>query len=164
MGDGDVLEHRVPAVRDRVDAHDLALALAQAVAGELAEGPLGRARPRQDLALEHHLGVSRYEHVGGLALHQLERLAQEPAHDPALVLVDRPDGERPEGDRRVDADHQRERQRLVPRLGDPLKLPQVLAGGQVDRGRVAPLDLQPVVGAVPDLAVGSRANEIAAVT
>src|SRR5262245_66411946 len=52
------------------------------------------------------------------------------------------------------ADHQRQRQGLVPRLRDPLELPEVLAGRQVDRRRVAALDLQAVVGAVPDLARG----------
>jgi hypothetical protein len=119
-----------------------------------AERSLGGALARQDLALEHELGVGRHQYLGGAALHQLERLAEEPAHDPALVLVDRADRERAERDRRMHADHQRERQGLVARLGDPLELPQVLAGRQMDRCRVAALDLEPVVGAIPDLARG----------
>src|SRR2546428_8382829 len=61
VGDGDVLEDRVPAVRDRPDADDFALALAETVPRELAERALGGARARQDLSLEHHLGVRRDE-------------------------------------------------------------------------------------------------------
>ena len=65
-------------VGDRLDLHDLALALAQAVAGELAEGALGaRARRAGSRASMHHLGVGGHQHVGGLALHQLERLAEQ---------------------------------------------------------------------------------------
>ena len=101
---------------------------------------------------EHELGVRRHQHVGGAALHELERLTEEPTHDAALVLVDRADREGAERDCRMDADHERQRQGFVARLGDPLELPQVLARRQVNRRRVAALDLQPVVGAVPDLA------------
>ena len=101
-----------------VYAHDLALALAQAVAGELAEGALGRARGGQDLALEHQLGVGRHQHVGGLALHELERLAEQGAHDGALVLVDGADGQGAQRDGRVHADGEGHRQRLAARLGD----------------------------------------------
>src|SRR3989449_3779680 len=149
-----VLEDRVPAVRDRPDADDFALALAETVPRELAERALGGARAWQDLGLEHHLGVRRDEDVRRLAADQLERLPQEPAHDGPLVLVDRADGESAEGDRGVDADHERHGQRLAARLGDPVELPEVLSRRQMDRRRVAPLDLQSVVGAVPD--VGGR--------
>ena len=78
MRDRDVLEARAVAVRDGLDLHDLALALAQAVAGELAERPLGRARSSGRISrLDHHLGVRGHEHVRGLAAHQLERLAEQ---------------------------------------------------------------------------------------
>ena len=154
VGDGDVLEHRVAPVRDRLHLDDLALALAEAVAGELAERPLGRALAGQELALQHHLGVRGHQHVGGLALDQLERLAEQPAHDRALVLVDRADGERAERDGRVHADHEPELQRLAALLGDLLELPEVLAEREVDRRRVAALDHEPVVRAIPGLRGG----------
>jgi hypothetical protein len=89
------------------------------------------------------------QHVGGLALHQLEGLAEQGAHDRALVLVDGADGQRAQRDGRVHADGERHRQRLAARLGDLVELPQVLAEGEMDRGPVAPLDHQAVVGAVP---------------
>ena len=149
--DGDVLKHRVAPMRDRPHLDDFALALAQAIAGELAERSLGRALAGQDLALEHHLGVRGHQHVGGATADELQRLAEQPAHDRALVLVDGADGQRAEGDRRVHPDHQGERQHLAALLGDPLELPQVLAERQVDRRRVASLDHQPVVRAVPRL-------------
>ena len=66
----------------------------------------------------HHLGVGGHQHVGGLALDQLERLAEQGAHDRALVLVDGADGERAQRDGRVHADGEGHRQRLAARLGD----------------------------------------------
>jgi len=126
-------------------------ALAEAVPGELAERPFGRARLRQDLGLDHHLSVRGDQHVGRLALHQFERLAEEPAHDRALVLVDRADRETAERDGGMTADRERHGQRLVARLREALILPEVLAERQVDRRRIAALDHQPVVGAVPHL-------------
>ena len=128
----DVLEHRVAPVRDGLDPHDLALPLAETVARELAERPFRRALVRQDLGLEHHLGVRGHQHVGRLALHQLERLAEQRAHDAALVLVDRADGQRAQRDGGMDADHERQLQRLAAPLGDLVELPEVLAERQVD--------------------------------
>ena len=60
----------------------------------------------------------------------------------------------PERDRRVHADGERHGQGLAARLGDLLELPEVLAEREVDRGRVAALDHQAVVRAVPRLARG----------
>ena len=129
-------------------------ALAEAIAGELAEGALGRALAGPDLALDHHLGVRGHEHVGGLALDELERLAEEAAHDRPLVLVDGADGERAERDGGMHAEGEGHGQGLAARLGDLVELPEVLAEGQVDRRGVAPLDHEAVVGAVPRLARG----------
>ena len=127
------------------------------------KGPSARALVRQDLALDDHLRVGGNQHVGGLALDELERLAEQPAHDRALVLVDGADGETAQRDGRMHADGERHRQRLALRFGGALKLPEMLAEREVDRSRVAALDHEPVVGAVPGVAVGSLANEMAAV-
>ena len=154
MADGDVVEHRAFAVGDGVDLHHLAVARAEAVAGELAERPLGDPRARQDLGLQDHLRLGRDQHVGGLAADQLQRLIEQPAHDAALVLVDRADGEAAERDRRMDADREGDGQRLAARFGDLVILPEMLAERQVDRGGVLARNHQPVVGAVPHLAVG----------
>jgi hypothetical protein len=108
----------------------------------------------KDLRLDHQLRVRRHQHVRGPAAHQLQRLPQQRAHHRAFVLVDRAEREGAQRDRGVDADGERDRQRLVARLGDPVELPQVLAGRQVDRGGVTALDHQAVVGAVPGVGDG----------
>src|SRR5712692_6000803 len=71
-------------------------------------------------------GVRAHEDVRGLALHELERLAEEAAHDRALVLVDRADGERAERDGRMHADGEADGQRFAARLRETLVLPEML--------------------------------------
>ena len=73
---------------------------------------------------------------------------------PAFVgyVRDITDRQRAERDGRVHADGEGHRQRLTARLGDLVKLPEVLAEREVDRRGVAALEHEPVVGAVPDLA------------
>ena len=154
MADGDVVEHRAFAMGDGVDLHHFAVARAEAVAGELSERTLGHAGARQDLGLDDHLGLGGDQHVGGLAAHQLQRLVQQPAHDPALVLVDRADGEAAERDRRMHADGEGDGQRFAARFGDLVIFPEMLAEREVNRGRVPAGDHQPVIGAVPHVAVG----------
>src|SRR5216683_3192666 len=78
---------RVPAPGDRRHLEDRRRAFgALAVAGELAERPLGLTHARRHDALDDDLGLRRDLEVDGLALHELERLAQDARAHLELVV------------------------------------------------------------------------------
>jgi hypothetical protein len=85
----DVDQDRVVAAQDRLDLQQVVGRAVRRVAGEFAERPFVDSCGRVDHAFEHDLGVRRHAQAVARRAHDLERRAEQPAGDVALVDAER---------------------------------------------------------------------------
>ena len=113
----DGVEDRVLAVRHRQDFHHLAVRARAVVLRKLAERSLGLAHAGQDAAFDHDLGFGRNADLARLAFHHGQRPALQRAGDLEFVMIERHDRLRRQQRQRVDADDDRDVERLPGLLG-----------------------------------------------
>ena len=139
----DGVEQRILALRDRGDLDDVALGRLAVILREFAERPFHLAHLRQQAALDHDLGVRRHAHLVGDAFHHRQRRAVQRARDGQLVEIDRRDRLRRQQRERIDADDDRDIERLAGALGRLVE--HVGVARQQQRAEpVRPAELQPV--------------------
>ena len=126
------MEQGTVPMADMGDAEHVLVADRHVIAHELAERSLRPADMRQDLALDHDLGVGRHHQVDGFAGAHLHRPAADLGCRRQLVGLDRQRGGGGKEDIGRCPDQECRRQRLAVGLGLGLVAGQVMRGAEPD--------------------------------